>query len=213
MQRSLLVVFTMLSVLVCSCDGEKTMLTTFNPTSEIDKKAKCNPVRADLVGERVDQILKSGVITAIEKQITDAKTDKKELKPVKVRIFLVSLEEFTKELKDDDRKDIDAKAIFDKYDAYTYVPNTDKTGMVKIKIFCKQSIQDDIGGNENSHAFDRKFVHELVHAKVIAMQNVGEKPPFTEGMVDGDPPPENHKEDHNGKFSKEVDELMKSLPK
>jgi len=212
MQRSLLVVFTMLSVLVCSCDGEKTMLTTFNPTSEIDKKAKCNPVRADLVGERVDQILKSGVITAIEKQITDAKTDKKELKPVKVRIFLVSLEEFTKELKDDDRKDIDAKAIFEKYDAYTYVPNTDKS-TVKIKIFCKQSIQADIGGNENSHAFDRKFVHELVHAKVIAMQDVGEKPPFTEGTVDGDLPPENHKEDHNGKFSKEVDELMKSLPK
>ena len=212
MQRSLLLVFIMLSVLFVSCDGEKTVLTTFNPTSEIDKKAQCNPVRADLVGERVDQILKSGVITAIEKQITDANPDKKELKPVKVRIFLVSLEEFTKELKDDDRKDIDAKAIFDKYDAYTYVPNTDKS-TVKIKIFCKQSIQTDIGGNENSHAFDRKFVHELVHAKVIAMQDVGEKPPFTEGMVDGDPPPENHKEDHNGKFSKEVDELMKSLPK
>ncbi len=118
--RSLFVTITTLSVLdLCGCGGEQTGLTTFTPSNEIDKKANCPPTRADLIGERVDQILKSGVITEIEKQITNANTDKKELKPVKVKIFWVSLEELTKELKEDERKDLDAKKLFDKFDAYT----------------------------------------------------------------------------------------------
>jgi hypothetical protein len=65
----------------------------------------------------------------------------------------------------------------------------------------------------HSNAFIRKVVHDLVHAKVIAMGDVEVRLPFTEGTVEADPPPDNHKEDHNGKFSKEVDELMKNLPK
>ena len=206
--------FTLLSTLIlCCCDGDKAAKTTFTPSNDIDKKTECPQVRADLVSERVDEVLKSDVIKAIEKQIADANTDKKELKPVKVRVFLVSQDELAKELKDDDRKDLDAKTIFNTYDAYTYVPNADKTGTVKIKIFCKPSIQEDIVQNGDKHGFDRKLVHELVHAKVITMQDVGETPPFGEGAVKDDPPPDNHKEDHNGKFSKEVDELMKSLTK
>jgi hypothetical protein len=206
--------FTLLAILLlCSCDGDKTAQAVFTPTNDIDGKKECNPVQGNLVGDRVDQVLKSGVITAIEKQITDANTEKKELKPVKVRIFLVSLEELTKEVEGDGRKDLDPKSLFDKYDAYTYAPNTDKTGTVKIKIFCKSSIQSDIAENDDKHGFDRKLVHELVHAKLIAMGDVGEKPPFTEVDVKDDPPPEKHKEDHNGKFSKEVDDLMKNLPK
>jgi hypothetical protein len=45
------------------------------------------------------------------------------------------------------------------------------------------------------------------------MGDVGLAPPFAEGEVKGDPPPDKHKEDHNGKFSKEVEKLMKELPK
>jgi hypothetical protein len=209
--RSAVAVVLSSALLLC-CAGAKTA-TTFNPTNEIKKDQKCLPVRADLVSERVAQVLKSDVIAAIEKQITDANTEKKDLNPVKVRVFLVSLEEFTQELKDDGNKDLAgrAQALFDKYDAYTYAPNKDKD-TVKIKIFCKNAIQDNIGENETNHGFDRKLVHELVDAKVIAMGDVGEKPPFPEGEMNGDPPPKDHKEDHNGKFSKEVDDLMKKLP-
>lgn len=203
---------TLSSAVLLFCASAKAG-TIFNPTNEINKDQKCPPVRADMVSERVTQVLKSDVIAAIEKQITDANTEKKDLKPVKVKGFLVSLEEFTLELKDDGNKDLadKAKALFDKYDAYTYAPNKDKD-TVKIKIFCKNAIQDNIGDNERNHGFDRKLVHELVHAKVIAMGDVGEKSPFPEGEVKVDPPPKDHKEDHNGKFSKEVDDLMKKLP-
>ena len=212
MRRAIVVTVTAIFIsLLSSCDGG-TALTIFNPTNEIDKKADCKPTRADLIGERVDQILKSDVIKEIEKQIAAANTDKKELKPVKIKIYLVSLDELKKELKDDGRPDINAESIFNKFDAYTYAPNTDKTGTIKIKIFCKSSVQDAIAENETKHGFDRKVIHELVHAKVIAMQDVGETPPFTEGRVEKDPPPKDHDEDHNGKFSKEVDDLMKKLP-
>src|SRR5579872_881027 len=94
----------LLSLVLCCCDGDKAAKTVFTPSNEIDKNAKCDPVRADLVSERVGQVLKSDVIAAIEKQIADANTGKKELKPVKVKVFLVSLEELTKEVKDDERK-------------------------------------------------------------------------------------------------------------
>jgi hypothetical protein len=202
---------SLFALTLSGCDGGVSLI--FNPTNEIDKDAKCDGVRADLVKDRVDLVLKSDVIKAIEKQINDANKDKKELKPVKVRVFLVTLEEFKKELKDDGRTELDANDLFNEFDGYTYAPNTDKTGTIKIKIFCKPAIQEDIAQNDDKHGFDRKLVHELAHAKVIAMQDVGEEPPFSEGKVKGDPPPDGHKEDHNGKFSKEVDELMKKLPK
>ena len=197
-------------VFLGSCDGGAG--STFVPSNHIDPKAPCKEIpdeeKRKAIKERVDEILKSEVIKAIQKQIDDAGKGAK----VDVQVFLVTQAEFKKEVADDNRTDLKPDGLFEQFNAYTYSPK-DKKDVIKIKIFCKSSTEQNLDTNKTRKGLDRLIVHELVHAKLLAMQAAGEKLPFDEQAHADDPPPADRPEDHNGKFSGEVEKLMKLLSK
>jgi hypothetical protein len=157
---------------------------------------------------------KAGVVKAINDQL-DGIYKKESLTPKDpgVEIYVVSEKEFLKERGEDlagEKEDIEkrSKKLWDKYDAYTY-PTKDKK--IKVKIFCKPGIVAEINGNKVRFGLYRLIIHEFVHAKLEAMRLAGLKEtPFDEADKD---PPDKHKEDHNPKFHKQVEELLKKLLK
>jgi hypothetical protein len=207
-----LALFSFLTTIIflASCGGGA--VSTFVPSNHIDPKTPCKEIddkaKRQAIKDRVDEILKSQVIKAIQKQIDDAGKGTK----VEVQVYLVTQAEFKKEVADDNRADLNPDTLWEQFNAFTYSPK-DKKDIIKIKIFCKRSTLENLDTNKTRHGFDRLIVHELVHAKLLAMQAAGEKLPFDDQAHADDPPPADRPEDHNGKFSGEVEKLMKLLSK
>lgn len=196
---------------ILQCGEKEKKAPSFTVSDHIDANAPCGELDQDVrkaIKDRIAEILKSDVVKDIQKQVDAA--GKKET--VDVQVFLVDLAELKKEITADKRDDLKPEDIFGMFDGYTYAPKDSKT-IVKVKIFCKRNVEENLDTNPTRHGFDRVVVHELVHAKLLVLQAIGAELPFDDQSHEDDPPPSERPGDHNGKFSKEVDKLVEPLTK
>jgi hypothetical protein len=209
-----------LTLTTLGCGGP---VACFHVSNNLPKDNPCDnaevpsSVYADL-RKTVDDVRKSKVIRAILDQI-EAAIKAKNLKPhcAEVEIEIAKDADAYKKSYNGDRPaagdqltEDQAKDRFEKHDGYTHTTTTEPQ-KIKIVIFCKTSLQQ--GGKGQ-----RVLVHELVHAKLFAMELAGipkgepfggeDDPKWQEGQ---NPRTGGHPEDHNERFNKEVEDLLKLL--
>ncbi|MCG3128576.1 MAG: hypothetical protein CHACPFDD_03465 [Phycisphaerae bacterium] len=201
-----------LALLACAAAQAQTV---FKPVNKGPAANPCpegqvpNDIYNDLQGIINDVIgATAGVTSDIDAQVRDHVPDDKE-KPVDVEIEVVTREQFIEKYVDDtdglgtgktnDQLKEEAGKIYDGNAAYTYTSdkkNASGTQVVKIKIFCKDSLRTStIDGDP----IRELIVHELVHAKLYCMLVLG---------VPGGSLPF---QDHDTGFFNEIKRLIKKL--
>jgi hypothetical protein len=194
------------------------------PTDSLPKDSPCSAIPKDVYAdlkEALKKVLDSNVVGAINKQIEQEKGKRPNIaaKDVGVEIVMVSspdelLKTYNADQADGNQWKADiAKDKFSTLNGFTYWGSKAEPRSIKIVLFCKDSLKTAIQDNMAA----RILVHELVHAKLFAMENImGMAELGCDARANGDFKKKeeekdrrgSHGDEHNEGFSKHVDELM-----
>lgn len=205
-----------LALLACAAVQAQTV---FKPVNKGPAANPCpegqvpNDIYNDLQGIINDTIgATAGVASDIDSQVRDHVPDDKE-KPVDVEIEVVTREQFINQYVDDtdglgtgktnDQLKEEAGKLYDGLAGYTYTSdkkNASGTQVVKIKIFCKDTLRTSTIDGDPARDL---IVHELVHAKLYCM--------LVLGVPGGSLPFQDHDEGFFAEIKRLIELLKKNL--